>query len=65
MIWKQIKHFQNLQNWKLCKYLHFYQNAIPTILPFSPILKLRKYITHVPKNIYIYIQNVFASVEYL
>ena len=32
MIWKQIQHLKNLQNWKLCKYLSFCQNEIPKIL---------------------------------
>ena len=43
MIWKQIRHFENLYNDKLCKYLNFCQKAIPKILTFSAILKLHKH----------------------
>ena len=46
MISKQIRHFENLLNWKLCKYLHLCQNAIPTISTFPAILKLHKYKTN-------------------
>ena len=39
--------FQNLLNWKFCKYLHFFQNAAPTMLIFSAILKLHIFKTRV------------------
>ena len=48
MTWKQMWHFQNLKNWKFCKYLHFFQNAVPAILTFSAaILKSHKLKTYV------------------
>ena len=47
MIWKQIWHLQNLQNKRLCEYLHFCQNAVPTVLTFSAIVKLYEFKTNV------------------
>ena len=56
-----MQHFENLQNWKLGKYLNFCQNAIPKILKKKGFSQKKKPI----KNSHLEIQNVFSSAEYL
>ena len=53
---------------KICKYLHFFQNALPTTNIFSAILKLHNFKTNISvkkTTPYLEIHNFFSSTKYI